>query len=73
MKATLEFTLPEEKREHLRAATATDLALALQDIREGWRKMCHDRGDDFKVTVEEVFTSIRESLDDYGINLEELL
>ncbi len=32
MKATLEFTLPEDSEEHLRAVLSTDLALALWEI-----------------------------------------
>lgn len=59
MKATIEFTLPEEQEEHLRAARANDAWCALYDIDNMLRNLLK-HGDNRYKTVEELATAVRE-------------
>jgi hypothetical protein len=59
MKATLEFQLPEDQNEHLRAARAGAAWSALYDIDYMLRNLLK-HGDDRYKTVEDLATAIRE-------------
>jgi hypothetical protein len=72
MKATLEFNLPDENREHLRAVKATDLAIVLHSLSEHYRRLDHD-DPNYTMTAEKVFGDIKYFMEAYNINLEELL
>lgn len=58
MKATLKFSLPEEKNEHLRAVYANDAWSTLYDIDNMLRNMLKYGNNEYK-TVEELATAIR--------------
>jgi hypothetical protein len=59
MKATLEFQLPEEQNEHLRAVKAGDAWSALYDIDFMLRNLLK-HGDYRYKTIEELATAIRQ-------------
>ena len=59
MRATLEFNLPEEQNEHLRAVRAGDAWSALYDIDNMLRNLLK-YGDDRYKTVDELATAIRQ-------------
>jgi hypothetical protein len=58
MKATLEFNLPEDTQEHLRAVQANDAWSALYDIDYMLRNLLK-HGDSQYKTLEELATAIR--------------
>lgn len=62
MKAIIEFNLPEESMEHLRASRANDLCLALSSIDESCRESIK-HGHTFK-TVEDALQEIRDVIND---------
>ena len=60
MKATLEFSLPEERVEHLQAVHAGEMASAISEVMNqlrGWTKHGHQFAD-----PEEVMGAVREML-----------
>ena len=59
MKATLEFNLPEDTQEHLRAVQSNHAWSALYDIDNMLRNLLK-HGDDRYETVEELATAIRQ-------------
>ena len=75
MKAILEFSLPDERKEHLRAVKATDMAIALFDIIYNARKRVENEVETLPssnsgdVTFEVIFDIIREN----NINIDELI
>ena len=58
MKATLEFNLPEDTYEYMRAAQANDAWMALYEIDNMLRNLLKYGGDNYK-TVEELAEAIR--------------
>lgn len=72
MKATFEFDLsdPEQVTEHYRMTRSIDMALALRQISDLWRKYKHDEE---LPTSEMVFNDIQEIMDDYYLNMENLI
>ena len=61
MKATLEFNLPEDTQEHLRAVQANHAWCALYDIDSMLRNLLKHGDDHYKtkLTLEELATAIR--------------
>ncbi len=62
MKATLEFTLPDEREEHLVAVHAENLYFALYEI-DGQLRNWLKHGHEFK-TADEALEAVREFLND---------
>lgn len=60
MKATIEFTLPEERIEHLQAVQASEVWAILEDIDQHLRSVCK-HGHNYK-TVEALAEHIREQI-----------
>jgi hypothetical protein len=58
MKATLEFSLPEDKNEYLRAVYAAEAWSTLYDIDNMLRNMLKYGNDEYK-TVEELANAVR--------------
>lgn len=86
MKATLEFDLTDidDKMAHLRCVKATDMALALWEIRCNLRKRCEHIIDNMNQpesetesmkydVLEVVLTQIGEIMEDYDINPDEYI
>jgi hypothetical protein len=68
MKATLEFTLPEEADEHLTAVKATDWQLALWDVGQKLRENVKHGDDDKQAEwAQEIRDFIYEQLNDRGL------
>lgn len=69
MKATLEFDLPYEKEEHLRATLATNLCAVLWEL-DSWlrEQIKHNEKEHFQ----EVRDKLSKSMDSNGINLDEI-
>ena len=76
MKAILEFSLPEEKREHLYAVHGVDFLCALHDLDKALRlqvKHNHpNRSADYIQACEDIRGWLREYMDINGVNLEML-
>lgn len=76
MKALLEFDLdePSDREAHLRCIKNLDIALALNDILEYLRMMIKHSDDE---TTEETYVAVQNKvtdiLDEYGLNLDELI
>ena len=70
MKAILEYSLPEEEKEHLRATKSSDLALALWDIEQYLREIYKWKREYDIETIRNHFYSI---LADHDINLDNLM
>ena len=62
MKAILEFNLPEESEEHIRAVHAMDAWAALDEIRNMIRNHLKYDGDDAKAAI--LITNIQQSVFD---------
>lgn len=78
MKATLSFNLPEEKQEHLRAAKATDMAIALFEIQSNvYKQVANDPAieaiEGSEIVLDAVFKRINAIISDNNLNLEELI
>jgi len=73
MKAILEFNLtdPDDNVAHLRCIKATDMAIALWQIRM-LRKELEWMEDNKDLTTENVMSKIFEILDDHNVNTDEL-
>jgi len=70
MKAILEFNLPEDSEEYLRANTATDMASTLWDIASYLRsqRKYGDPPDD----IEKIVDKFYEIMGEHGINLDRI-
>ena len=73
MKATLEFNLPEESEEHLRAVKALDMALALWNFREELRILRKNSDEGEEDIYERIWDILNDKLDHHDINLESLI
>ena len=73
MKAILEFNLtdPDDITSHLRCIKATDMAIALWQIRM-LRKELEWMEDNKELTTENVMSKIFDILDDHNVNTDEL-
>lgn len=76
MKATIEFNLPEEREEHMRAAKSLDMALAIWHILyelkrrvEPLVKEEHTTEDVLDIVVDEIWDITKEN----HVNIEELI
>lgn len=74
MKATIEFNLPEEEREHMRMLKALDLVLAINKMDNYLRSKV--KYEELNEEAHNAFASAREELysilNEYNINLDEL-
>ena len=70
MKATFEFDLnePDERLDHYRHTKSEDMALCLFSIQQHLRN-----ADKYEWNVERLTTEIRNELEEYGINIDELV
>jgi len=68
MKVTIEFNLPEEKIEHLKAIKANDLLNVITDLKEYLRKQIKYNEKEHFVEVQEM---LQHCLEDNSINLDE--
>ncbi len=67
MKATLEFTLPEEGQEHLDAVHGSEWRLVVWRFREHLFRMAHDG----KIsTIEALLDDLDEEIEDLNLSLE---
>jgi hypothetical protein len=80
MKAKLTFDLsdPDQKLEHLRCIKSLDMALALWQISSNTRKECYraienNPKEDPTEYVDLVFEKIYDILEEYSINVDELV
>jgi hypothetical protein len=75
MKAILEFDLdsPEDRTSHLRCVKSTDMAIVLFEVIYNFRKDIERRGDEGKDPLELFYEKLTESLDENGINIDELI
>ena len=74
MRATLEFELPEDRTEYMCAVKSLDLALVLWDHLEWIRQQLRsDILENFSQPYEICAKSLRDSLEERGIVLEDLL
>jgi len=73
MKATLEFNLPEESEEHLRAVKSLDMALALWNFREELRILRKNSDESEEDIYERIWDILNDKLDHHDINLESLI
>ena len=71
MKATLEFNLPEDREEHLRAVNSLELYLSLWDIDQYVReKMKYGNLEEDKYEIyEEIRNQLYEIMDQYNVKL----
>ena len=76
MRATLEFNLPEEKREHLYAVHGMDFLCSLFDLDQALRQQIkHNhpgRSADYLQACEDIRGWLREYMDTNGVSLEML-
>jgi len=71
MKAILEFNLPEEREDHLRAIKSLDMAICLHEWGEYMRLMYRGKIED--QTLGQMMDKWRDTLDGNNINIEEIL
>ena len=76
MKAILEFSLPEERKDHLYAVHGVDFLCALHDLDEALRlQVKHNhpqRSEDYLNACSDIRDWLREYMDSNGVNLEML-
>jgi hypothetical protein len=77
MKAILEFNLPEDNLEYLQTIKAPDMAGFLFELVYNTKKGLINRSGlnelDYEDGVLDVFAKINELLDEYNINIDELM
>ena len=78
MKAILEFDLdnPDDRREHFRCVKSMDMACALFDITRNLKGVLQQRFENNpqnRNELDEVFKEIQSYMDEYTINVEELI
>ena len=75
MKATLEFNLPEEQKEHLRCIKSLDMAIVLFDIQYNLRKKLikESTPSGYEQGVLDIIYTITELMEEQGINIDELI
>lgn len=71
MKAILEFDLnePDDRMAHLRCVKSTDMALVIWEFFYNDRKFIEENN----LTIEEVFKTFTDTLNEYNINIDELI
>lgn len=78
MKAILEFDLdnPDDRRAHFRCVKSMDMACALFDITRNLKGVLQQRFENNpqnRNELDEVFKEIQSYMDEYSINIEELI